>query len=77
MAQFLGDIAYSLESILLILGLVIMHVAIDKKSRLLKFTGSLAIILSMIGLICTSYYWLSYQSQGAFEKAKVSIVEQY
>lgn len=71
MAQFIGDIAFILESFLLVAGLVILYVAIERKSSLLKFAGSLAIVISIIALICTSYYWFTYQLQGAFDTAHI------
>jgi len=69
MAEFLGDIAFILESILLVSGLVIYYFALEKQSRLLKFTAIVAIVISLLGMLCTGYYWFSYQSQGAFDTA--------
>ena len=69
MAEFLGDIAFILESILLVSGLVIYYFALEKQSKLLKFAAMVAIVISLLGMLCTGYYWFSYQSQGAFDTA--------
>jgi len=69
MAEFLGDIAFILEAFLLVIGLVIYHFALEKQSKLLKFAAVLAVVISLLGMLCTGYYWFSYQSQGAFETA--------
>ncbi len=69
MAQFLGDIAFILESMLLVSGLVIFYFALEKQSKLLKFSAIVAVLIGLLGMICTDYYWFSYQSQGAFENA--------
>ena len=69
MAQFLGDIAFILESMLLVSGFVIFYFALEKQSKLLKFAAIVAVLIGLLGMICTGYYWFSYQSQGAFETA--------
>ncbi len=69
MAEFLGDIAFVLESLLLVIGLVIYYFALEKQSKLLKFAAAIAVVISLLGMLCTGYYWFSYQSQGAFETA--------
>ncbi len=73
MAQFLGDIAFILESMLLVSGLVIYYFALERKSKLLKFTAIIAIIISLLGMLCTGYYWFSYLSQGAFQTAFLNV----
>ena len=69
MAEFLGDIAFILESMLLVSGLVIYYFALEKQSKFLKFAAIVAIVISLLGMLCTGYYWFSYLSQGAFETA--------
>lgn len=69
MAEFLGDIAFILESMLLVSGLVIYYFALEKQSKLLKLAAIVAIVISLLGMLCTGYYWFSYLSQGAFETA--------
>lgn len=71
MTEFLGDIAFILESMLLTSGLVILYFALEKQSAILKLAAVIAVVISIVGMVCTGYYWFSYLSQGAFDAAYI------
>lgn len=70
--MFLSHIAYSLELIALAFGVVLMSCSFNKEEKCIKWVkkiGVLIIILSVLGMICTSYYVFKYWWQGSFETA--------
>lgn len=70
MTQFLGDIAFMLEVFAIAAGLVQLHKANTADGApLLRLAGAVLIVAGLIGSICTTFYWFSYQSQGAFASA--------
>ncbi len=68
--MFLSHIAFSLELIALALGVFLMSCSFNKEERCTKWVkkiGALIILLSILGMICTSYYVFKYWLQGSFE----------
>jgi hypothetical protein len=69
-AQFLGDIAGMLEIFAIALGLVLLHRASkEAPARLLKAAGWVLIVGGIAVGVCTSWYWVSYQAAGDFDRA--------
>ncbi|WP_339864777.1 hypothetical protein [Paremcibacter congregatus] len=64
---FLGDIAFILDVLLLAAGLIVYHWATQEKSQLLKWVAWGMIIIGILAVICTTYYWMSYYQAGVFE----------
>ena len=69
---FLGDIAFYMAVLVFATGVFMVHHACHhdagKQCRLLKFGGYIVVVISLLGMLCTGYYWLKYYSQGAYEK---------
>lgn len=69
MAQFLGDIAFLLEMVLVAGGLVLLHRSRQEAAGLLR-AAALVLLLAGAGTaICTSYFWFRYHGQGDFDRA--------
>ena len=76
MAQFLGDIAYTLEILTIATGLVLIDKAASKPpAKLLRAAGIVLFIGGLIGILCTTWYWLTYQAAGEFDHATSGPVE--
>lgn len=70
MAQFFADITGILELFAIAGGLVLLHRASkDAPARLLKAAGWVLVAGGIAVGLCTSYYWLQYQSRGDFAGA--------
>lgn len=68
--MFLSHIAYSLELIELAFGVILMSCSFNREETCIKWVkkiGALIIILSVLGMVCTSYYVFKYWLQGSFE----------
>ena len=63
---FLGDIAFIFDMFLFSSGLIVLHWANKEASKLLKFAAWVMIIIGVLAVICTTYYWMSYYLDGAF-----------
>lgn len=69
MAQFLGDIAFLLEMVLVAGGLVLLHRSRQEGAGLLR-AAALVLLLAGAGTaICTSYFWFHYHGQADFDHA--------
>ena len=70
MAQFLGDLAFLAELVLVAGGLVLLHRArLQPPAGLLRLAGYILVIGGIGGALCTGYYWFKYQAQGDFDHA--------
>lgn len=69
MAEFLGDIAFMIEVLVLGLGLVVLHFSKKEGSDLLKWSGRIMCVFGFLGMICTSYYYMKYFWSGEFHHA--------
>jgi hypothetical protein len=69
---FLGDIAFYLVTLVFAVGIYMIHHAnhhdSGKPCKLLRAGGYIVTVISILGALCTGYYWLKYFSQGAFDK---------
>ena len=68
--MFLSHIAYSLELIALAFGVCLVSCSFNKEERCInwvKKVGALIVFLSVLAMICTSYYTFKYWLQGSFE----------
>lgn len=69
MAEFLGDIAFMLEVFVLGVGLVILHFSAEKNSNYLKWAGRIMATASVLGILCTSFFYFKYYFAGEFDHA--------
>ena len=69
MAQFLGDLAFVLEVFLLSAGLITYEVAQRDALALTRIAGIVMVVAGGAAIICTSIFWFTYWSAGAFDKA--------
>lgn len=69
MAEFLGDIAFMLEILVLGIGLLIIYYGQKVNSKLVKFSGYMMSIVSVFALICTTFFYFKYFQNGDFDKA--------
>lgn len=69
MNQFSGDIASILEIALFASGMVVLHFGNAHKAILLKVAGWIMMIGGVVGILCTSHFWLKYYYQGDFDVA--------
>lgn len=67
MDQFAGDIAAMLEIALIGAGLVVLYYANKEGSKLMKTGAYIMLIGGILGLLCTGYWWLKYNTAGAFD----------
>jgi hypothetical protein len=68
--MFLSHIAYALESIALAFGVCLWACVFSVEERCVswvKKVGKLIVILSVLAMVCTSYYTMKYWLQGSFE----------
>ena len=67
---FLGDIAFYMATLVFAVGIYMIHHACHhdsgKPCRLLKLGGYFVVLISLLGMLCSGYYWLKYYSQGAY-----------
>ena len=70
MAQFLGDIAFMIEVLIVGLGLVVLHFNNREGSSYLKWAGRLMITAGVLGMICTSFFYFKYMLSGEFSTSK-------
>ncbi len=70
MAQFLGDIAFMIEVLIVGLGLVALHFNKREGSSYLKWAGRLMITAGVLGMICTSFFYFKYMFSGEFSTSK-------
>jgi len=70
MIVFLGDIAFYTATLIFAVGIFMVHHAFHhatgKPCLLLKSGGYLVIVISLLGMLCTGYFWFKYYSQGAY-----------
>lgn len=69
MNQFAADVAGMLELFAVAAGLVLLHYGRRESAGLLKAAAIVLIAGGILGGLCTGYYWLRYQQQGAFDQA--------
>ncbi len=69
MAEFLGDIAFMIEALVLGLGLVVLHFNQKESSPYLKWSGRLMAACAIFGMICTITFYLKYFMAGEFDRA--------
>ncbi len=69
MAQFLGDIAFLLEMVLVAAGLVLLHRSRQETAGLLRAAAVVLLLAGTGTAICTGYFWFRYQGQGDFDHA--------
>jgi len=69
MAEFLGDIAFMLDFVVAVSGLIMLYHAGKAGSQLLRASGYLLIIGGILGMACTGYYYFKYHFAGEFESA--------
>lgn len=68
MAQFTADIAGMLEIFAIALGLVLLHRASkEAPAKLLKAAGWVLVAGGVVVGLCTTLYWVKYQSRGEFD----------
>lgn len=71
--MFLLDLAFAAEILALGVGLAFLVWACQNQGagkRLAKFSGCLITILALTGMLCTSYYGLSYWFKGYFTEPR-------
>ncbi|MCB0362196.1 MAG: hypothetical protein KDD35_05725 [Bdellovibrionales bacterium] len=69
MAEFLGDIAFMFEVLILGLGLVVLHLNRKESSTYLKWAGRLMASFGVLGMICTGFFYMKYFFAGEFNQA--------
>jgi len=69
MAQFLGDIAFLLEMLMVAGGLVLLHRSRQEGAGLLRAAALVLVIAGAGTAVCTSWFWFHYHGQGDFERA--------
>lgn len=69
MAEFLGDIAFMLELVIVVAGIVTLYFAQKNASKLLRAAGWLLIIGGILGSTCTGYFYMKYYFNGDFDSA--------
>lgn len=69
---FLGDIAFYMATLVFAVGIYMIHHAkhhdSGKPCKLLRTGGYIVTVISILGALCTGYFWLTYFSQGVFDK---------
>lgn len=69
---FLGDIAFYMATLVFAVGVWMIHHSkhhdTGKECRLLKTGGYIVTVISILGMLCTGYYWMKYYSQDAYKK---------
>ena len=69
---FLGDIAFYVATFVFAVGIYMIHHAnhhdSGKPCKLLRTSGYIVTVISILGALCTGYYWMKYFSQGFFDK---------
>ena len=56
MAEFLGDIAFMVEFLVLGIGLIVIHYGKKEDSKLVKAAGYIMSVASVFALVCTTYF---------------------
>lgn len=69
MAQFLGDIAFLFEMVLIAGGLVLLHRGRQEGAGLLRVAAIVLLLAGTAGALCTTYFWFRYHGQGDFDRA--------
>lgn len=69
MAQFLGDIAFLFEMVLVAGGLVLLHRGRQQGAGLLRVASVVLLLAGAGGALCTTYFWFRYHGQGDFDHA--------
>jgi hypothetical protein len=69
MAEFLGDIAFMFEVLVLGVGLVILHFNKKDPSSYLKWAGKILTTVAVLGMLCTGYFYMKYWFAGEFDSA--------
>lgn len=69
MAVFLGDIAGMLEIFAIAGGLILLHYAAKEGAKLLRVAGWIMLVGGIVVGACTLFYWFTYNSQNAFDRA--------
>lgn len=69
MAQFLGDIAFLFEMVLIAGGLVLLHRGRQEGAALLRVAAIVLLLAGAAGALCTTYFWFRYHRQGDFDRA--------
>lgn len=67
---FLGDIAFYIATLVFAAGIYLLHHAKHhdhgKECRLLKFGSYFVLTVSILGMLCTGFYWMKYWNHGAY-----------
>lgn len=69
MAQFLGDIAFALWTVLFAGGLIAWHFGTEAGAQLIKTAAGVLVVVGLGGAVCTGYFWFKYNSAGEFDTA--------
>ena len=69
MAEFLGDIAFMVEILVLGIGLIVIHYGKKEDSKLVKAAGYIMSVASVFALVCTTYFYFKYYFNGDFDSA--------
>jgi hypothetical protein len=73
---FLGDIAFYMATLVFAAGIYMVHHACHhdsgKPCRLLRSGGYIVIVISLLGMLCSGFYWLKYFSEGAYSTRQPS-----
>ncbi|MEQ9110343.1 MAG: hypothetical protein RIF37_06690 [Rhodospirillaceae bacterium] len=69
MAQFLGDIAFALWTVLFAGGLIAWHIGTKEAAGLIKTAALVMVVVGIGGAVCTGYFWFKYEQAGAFDNA--------
>lgn len=69
MAQFIGDIAFIMELVVIASGLYLLGKTKKEDHVLIKTSGYLLTIGGAVIMVCTSFFYLKYYFQGEFETA--------
>ncbi|MBK24525.1 MAG: hypothetical protein CME70_11075 [Halobacteriovorax sp.] len=69
MAEFLGDIAFVFEILVLGIGLLIIYYGKKENSKLVRFAGYMMSAISILALTCTTFFYFKYYLNGEFDTA--------
>lgn len=75
-AQFLGDIAFMLETFAVAGGLLLLGGAwAAAAGRLARAAGLVLLLAGVGGALCTTWFWFKYHGAGEFEHSRPVIMQ--